>query len=558
MSGSGSGRKVVVIGLDGATFRIMRPLLDEGKLPVLRGLMERGASGTLLSTIPPHSSLAWPTFATGKNPGKHGVFYVLHPVPGSYERRLINSRTVRARCVWDLLGARGRKVGLVDIPITFPVRPVNGFLIAGMLTPSEDTLFTYPDDLHMELLTAIGDFPVETETIAQAVSRSPVHGIKASAAFADNRLRAGLHLMKTREWDFFFLVFRGTDLVQHLAWRFMQEELRPLHPELSRKLESAIPHYYRKMDAAVGELLQQAGPEAVTIIMSDHGMGPCRRDLFLNVWLEREGFLRRKPLSIARSRRLRVRRRPLAPPVPVNRPAGRLRRWMAATRVPVPDLVYLGRHTEVDWSRTRAYANWTGGESLIHVNLRGREPQGTVAPGEEYESVRDAIISRLLELRDPWDGERVIERVYKREEIYHGPFLEEAPDLHPVPRGFSYHARGDVRGKQVIARALHRAPSLHDQEGILILSGPGVRPGQAIDGARLLDLAPTILHVMGLPVPDDMDGRVLEEALDPAELAARPVAVEPASSWSGAGDAVFSQSEETLLLDSLRGLGYVS
>jgi predicted AlkP superfamily phosphohydrolase/phosphomutase len=550
--------RVLVIGLDGATFRIMRPLLDAGRLPVLGRLIAEGASGILKSTIPPHSSVAWPSFATGKNPGKHGVFYVLNTIPGSYQRRLVNSQSVRALTLWDLLSLRQRTVGIMDVPITFPARPVRGFLLAGMMTPNEESLFTYPDSLYSELVQELGELPLEAALLPAAVRQGPVAALKAIVKLSESRRRAALYLMKSRPWDFFCVVFRGTDLIQHIMWRYMQEDLRALHPELSRKFEHTIEQFYIKMDRAVGELMAEAGPGVTTIVMSDHGMGPCRRNFYMNRWLEENGFLHRKPASIWRARRPRLRKRTVLPPVPPGRPAPRLRRWMGSTPLLVPELEYLGRHHEVDWSRTRAYANWTGGESMISINLRGREPQGIVSAGAEYDAVCQEITRGLLELRDPWDGGPVIEKVYRRDEIYQGPYVEEAPDLHLMPREFTYHARGEVRARAVLEKVTHRAPSLHDPDGIVIMQGAGIAPAAALEGARIIDVAPTVLHLLGLPVPDDMDGEVLEGAFHGEYRAAHPVTREPASAWVGEKARIYADDEERAVMDTLRGLGYVS
>jgi predicted AlkP superfamily phosphohydrolase/phosphomutase len=471
---------------------------------------------------------------------------------------VINSHSVRAPMFWELAGRRGKRVTLVDMPITYPPRPVNGYLVAGMGTPTEDCVWTHPPSLQTELLLRVGDLPLEGMVVRAHDEGGPLETIKAVEAFTQNRLAVALYLMEKGDWDLLAVVFRGTDMLQHVMWRYMDDELRHHHPELSRKLGQVIAQYYERMDRAVGTLLEAAGPGVTTIVLSDHGMGPCRRHFFLNRWLEEEGFLRRKALSAWRARRPRVRvGRPLSV-LPAARGKGRVGRFLRSVRLPYPAFEYLGRPAEVDWGRTRAYANWTGGEAMISLNVRGREPQGIVPPGSEYEAVRKEIRARLLALRDPRDGQPVVEKVYLREEIYHGPHVAEAPDLHLIPRDFAYHARGEVRAPSVITAATDHAPSLHDVDGIVVAAGEGIRPGHRLEGAAIIDLAPTVLHLMGLPVPEDMDGKVLAEALEPAFLAAHPIRSEPASPWTLEEPAGLTRDEEGAIIETLRGLGYVT
>jgi predicted AlkP superfamily phosphohydrolase/phosphomutase len=555
--------RVLVIGLDGGTFEVIKPLVAEGRLPNLGRLMAEGVHGILQSTIPPVTAVAWTTFMTGKNPGKHGIFHFHLPSTTTYKRPLVNATSIKAKPLWDIISERGKRVGVVNVPLTYPPHPVNGVMVAGMLTPSEKSEFTYPPTLHTELIREIGDYPLEARAIGAFCRNDPIESVRQFYLLLDRTKRTSLHLMDREPWDFFMLVFRGTDLIQHQVWRLKDRSYCEQHPDEAQKYGKVLDQYYEAVDRAVGEILERTDSRTTVIIMSDHGAGPVSRLFYVNKWLVDEGYLTLRRFSGMVRALPRPRRRTLGPLLTYLRLgliAHLLPRSWQDRKVWWPVKVKPQRWRLIDWSRTRAQGNLTGDEPVIIINLKGREPQGIVEPGDEYERLREEIAQRLLALWDPEANDRVIERVYRREEIYHGSYVDQAPDLEFITRGLLYRTRGKLDVRDALETPVNLSPSMHREEGIFIMRGPGVKSGIEIGTTRLMDLAPSILYLLGGEVPEDMDGRVVEEAFREGVLHHRPIRYGPPVDWEPAGTGerqVFSTEEARNVEESLRGLGYV-
>jgi len=565
MTASATAR-VLVIGLDGATFRLIRPMVAAGALPHLGRLLREGAHGVLRSTIQPSSEQAWSTFMTGVQNGKHGVFGFVQRKPESYEYQYTNARSQRARTIWRILSERGRRIISINMPMTYPPEPVNGVLVGGLLSPSVHSRFTYPDGIYDELKRAIGgyiiDVDIETGNLGDA---GEARLLAAIAQMTRYRIDAAKYLGRTRPWDLLSIVFGSADRASHKFWKYM--DLARLASAQDGKA-GVVPSIYRQLDAAVGELLEAfADEQTLVLVVSDHGFGPLKKAFFLNQWLVQQGYMAwqapgRQTLGTrVRNGFNRVLRRAVHW---LDQP------WLATAKRAAfalwPDLK--GKlhssmaYAQVDWARTRAYGSGTMGN--IYLNVRGREPAGVVAPGAEYETLRSEIIAGLRELRDPETDKPVFEAVYRREEIYHGPYLALAPDIVGLLDPTYHIAAVDWRpaGGAVIAPLgdellfVGDLTGQHDMDGILIAYGPGVRRGAEVAGAGIVDMAPTILAALGEPIPDDMDGRVVN-ALFERPLSAGVTSAGPAQPAQEAGDG-YSEEEAEEVAARLRGLGYVS
>ena len=561
-------KRVLAIGLDGATFRVIEPMARAGQLPALSRLMENGTRGVLRSTIQPSSEQAWPAFMTGVQNGKHGIFGFVQRVPGSYAYQYTNARAQRAPTLWRILSDRGRPVIVVNVPMTYPPEPVNGALIGGLMTPSLHSRFTHPPDLYQELKREIGGYiinvDIETGRLKEAGEAQLLREIEEMIRL---RTEAVKYLARSRDWDLLCVVYGAADRVSHKFWRYMDAG----RPDLDAGGKAGvIPWVYRRLDQAVGELLDDlADEETLVLVVSDHGFGPLKKALFLNQWLAQRGYLAfRPPAALDAGARLR---RGLN--AGLRRAVHWLdRSWMGALKraafAALPGLK--GRlhssmaYSQVDWPRTRAYGSGTMGN--IYINLRGREPQGIVEPGEEYERVREQLMADLRALRDPDSGKPVFEAVYRREDIYHGPYLDLAPDVVGLLDPTYHVAAVDWRpaGGGVIASLeegllfVGDLTGQHDMEGILIAGGAGVRRGARIAGAGIIDVAPTILAALGEPIPDYMDGRVLaglfDRQIDITSTSGEPREEPPAP--EGVGDG-YSDEEAEEIASRLRGLGYI-
>ncbi len=571
--------KVFVLGLDGATFDLITPWVARGDLPNMKRLMDEGSHGNLMSAIPAHSAPSWSSFITGKNPGKHGIFDFSEHVDGSYEVRFVNASRRQGVSIWAIASQFDKKVAVVNVPMTFPPEKVKGIMISGMDAPGIDSNFTYPKTLSSELKRVIGDYSLEAG-LWSYISKGEIDlAIEKQHETIEKRFEVTKHLMNHYSWDLFVSVFTATDRVQHAFWKYMDPRHPLYKPEQAEKFGDAILDVYRKMDHIVGYLLEHLGEDAVLFIMSDHGAGLCsNKTLYLNNWLCREGLLEYKDFrpnhgsaNTQRLKRLLYTKLLSGLPRDFWKALPRETRDQVRKRFPAlfNKMASQFFFSRINMDQTKAYAEES--KNFIWINLKGREPRGTVNPGREYEEIREQIIRGLLNEKDPETDEPVLDNVFKREDIYHGDNFEKAPDLvvtfkdlGHVPRP-SYTVAPDVVLRTIPRKELEqsesstRANARHLPNGILFMRGKGIRAGHKIHGASIIDFAPTILYTMGLPVPTDMDGKVLESAYHEGLLLEKPISHEAVTlpSEPAMKDMVYSPEEEEAIRQRLGDLGYL-
>lgn len=551
-------RRVFVVGLDGATFDIIIPMIEKGKLPNLAKMMKSGTYGELTSTIPPNSSVAWSSFMTGKNPGKHGVYYFLEKKVGSYERPVISSRSIKSRTLWRILSDHDKNVCIVNVPVTYPPEEVNGYLISGLLAPDKKSNFTYPPSLHMELLKEIGDYPLDHEP-EQIWSKGDEIGAYQHAIYATKKvMEATEYLMKRIDWDFFMTVFTITDRFQHVGWKYTLPWFQEKHPGPANKFGNLIEIAYELADDLLGKIKASLDEDTILIVLSDHGFGPISYKFYINKWLIDNGFLRLKKgvrFTFSSKRFL----------TNILKRSSFIRRSREVLHALTRDHPESGGgyalYRLIDWSKTKAFSSFSGGEEIIYINLKRREPMGIVKPGREYEELRDDIISRLYNVKD-YEGRSIIEKAYKREDIYNGEYLCLAPDIQFVTREMSVHPESDLFAEKILVRPEERPeeyfPALHRLNGVFLLEGRSVKRNNKLFGTNIIDLAPTILYLLDLPIPKDMDGRPLLECFD-MDFTKTPsfsdTVLKPQPDDS---DFSYSDLEDQKLKKMLQDLGYLS
>jgi predicted AlkP superfamily phosphohydrolase/phosphomutase len=555
--------KVVVIGLDGMTPQLVEPWMKEGKLPNLARIAQEGAYGRLLSTMPPSSPQAWSSFLTGKNPGKHGIFGFDHRKPGTYTWALTTSRDRVGPDLGQIISARGGSAGFLFVPLTYPPYPVNGFMISGMGTPGPRAEFTYPHELKEELLQEFGGEGLFEPPV---LDQEPLEYFSEVERFVERNHKAFEWFRnKFSDLDYYMVVFISPDRIQHFAWHFMEPVLPRFSNGVSRELRDAILRVYQGVDTAVGKIASSLEPETTLMVMSDHGAGPYRKFVDLNAWLAQQGVLTFAESVAQRSDTLlrqayclwRSGPRKLFSPWQRRR----MREWLPG---PLKTWIMAGwqntRARQVDWHRTQAFSEGAGG--LIRLNLRGREPQGVVRP-EEREEVLRKIEGELYQLKDPETGEPVVERVWRREELYTGDATEKASDLIIEWAKELYHSRVEWDPQAPVFRDPHKWRTTqmihsghHQREGVIFAKGPCVATGKSLQGAEIVDLTPTILALMGLPLLPDFDGKVLKElTVGINDIRVEEVKVKLSTEGSGGGG--YSEEERKQLEDMLRGLGYM-
>jgi predicted AlkP superfamily phosphohydrolase/phosphomutase len=551
--------KVLLIGLDGVPLDIIQHWADGGYLPTFRRLIDTGAVGHLRSSIPPTSGPSWSSIVTGMNPGKTGIYDFLYRRDGTYAFPPVNASLRGGTTMWRYLSDAGYRVGVLNIPMSYPVEQVNGFMISGWMTPYRATDYLYPADLAAELEREIGDYRIyPTETFAENRRES---FLKATYDLLEMVTKTALYLGNSRPWDVFMPVHFDTDRVLHQLWHYLD----PDHPWRTdgEDKEPVVRDYFGKVDESVARLLELADDETLVMVMSDHGMGRANNFIVLNNWLLDNGLLRLKRDPWTRFKELMFHRgftlrnvHQLLDRVGLARQAEYVAGYFVDHLLKLIFLSFL----DVDWSQSKAYSF---GRHLgsIYVNVKGREPQGIVEPGAEYEAVRDEIEQMALDFHDLRTGQPLIGKVLRREEIYSGPYLDKAPDLTLLPKEPSdiFFGLADF-GHRYTVDTVYRYSGMHRDHGMLIVNGPNVQPGSILQDASIYDIAPTVLHAMGLPVPSDMDGHVLEGAFVDGYLAAFPVEIADRGSGSPAGGSPavdYSAEGEKEIVERLKGLGYL-
>ncbi len=560
-------RRVLVVGLDGMTKACLYPLVEKGIMPCVGKLIDEGVCGTLMSVTPPVTGPAWTSFFTGRNPGSHGILDFFKVSRDGRSRRLINSREVAGKTLWDLLNEQDRTQVIVNTPLTYPPTPVKGAMITGMLTPKVDSNMTWPDDLYRRLKPELGDYviTVNWQQYSKATAGKFIDDLLHCNA---QRTKWVLKLMEENDWDFTMATFTGTDRVQHALWNYIDPERRSrLGKDFDQQVLDGIYSYYRQLDTNIGRIVEKAGPETTIYFVSDHGFGPLDGKVYVNNWLEGQGLLKIRHCKLRAYKaatffmrhagRIMHRLRP-------GRILGNLRP-KAKQRAALASLAYYHVfYNSIDWSRTKAYMA-SNSEQGIYINLKGREPFGIVDPAD-YDAVCNEVEQALRALTDE-SGRPLLTRFYRRGDVYTGPYTDRAPDLIFFLDEGAHLAEIQMGGGTLFRDVDWRTGTgNHRMEGFFLAHGPGIAhgPGNCPSGdltIGIIDVLPTILYTMGLPIPEDLDGSLIETIFTDAYLQENEPVYRGVSSGGGGGwdkgEDVFDRSEEADLQDRMRSLGYM-
>jgi predicted AlkP superfamily phosphohydrolase/phosphomutase len=538
-------RKLIILGFDG-----LEPFLLEKwrkELPNFSKLIDKGIYLKMESSRPAESPPAWTSMYTGTNPGKHGIFGFGKRMGDSYDLIPITATDVKMKSLWRILSEQGKKVCVINVPLTFPAEEVNGILVSGRPIPSKKSNFVYPKTVRKKLMEWNYQPIIKTDSSDKEQHLEEIKKVRESI------FETGLRLFEEADWDFFMLVLTSTDDIGHFFWHYTDEN----HPMFKEsKLKNVLLEEYKEFDRILREFLERLSRGDLLLVVSDHGFGPCHKYILINQFLAAKGFLRFKT----------EKKRTVAPKKEwvidlMNKLFGRDR---------VKEIVlklksnFIGKHllklafalpssnvstSNIDWENTKAYC-WSEGK--LYINLKGREPKGIVEK-EQYEEVRERLIECLMQLNDK--GKRAIKAVYKKEEIYSGKALEDAPDLLIVPEE-KYYIPGIYMERFIQNTFFDNKPrktGIHRPYGVFLAYGGEQEIKQKSDTIKIVDVFPTVLAFFGFKAPEQCDGKPILSLSQKAKNKIK----EAVKKKTGFKKTDLKETEAQKIKKQLRGLGYL-
>jgi predicted AlkP superfamily phosphohydrolase/phosphomutase len=544
--------KVFLLGLDGATWKVLDRFIELGLMPNLARLRREGTGGVLNSTIPYLTPVAWSSLLTGVTPAKHGIFgyNVMENREGRIIGLLANRSKIKVPTIFDMYSQLGKKLISINMPMSYPPSDQDGIIITGLMTPSRESTYFYPPTLLAELRQHGIDYRIDIdiareegadlrERMSHYLGDEADHFFRDLRQVTEEREKAVDYLLNNKEWDLFQVNFITTDRIQHFLWDYLWQD------NTDSQVVKRIHEQYAYLDGIIGRVYDQVKDRAILVICSDHGFGDYKGNFYPAVWLKQHGYY------VERSSEL-------TPGLIVKRILKTLRlsklvlRFLERSEKDVAKkLIYIGT-SNVYWKKTRAYVYSTNG---VRINVKGRDQFGIVEPGEEFERLRDEIRQGLLAITDE-DGNRVLAGVYTAEKLYGVAHLEEAPDLFFDFADDHFHTTyyAVTESSVYLDKGHPWRQGDHRRDGIVLLAGKGVAGGKTIT-ADIEDVLPTVLFIQDLPLSDDFDGRIIRDAFTDEFVANRK---HPGKRFferhevdAPGGD----QGDE--VIDRLKGLGYI-
>src|SRR3972149_8285322 len=510
-----NNKRVLVIALGEATFDLIIPWIEEGELPTFKKFYKEGTTGNLKSSVPMITPQMWGNIVTGKNPGHHGLFdFWQRGNEGKFKE--INGSQVKVKPIWKILSENGLYSGVVNVPFTYPPQKINGFMISGEDAPGAHPSIAYPDKIYNEIVKKFGRYRLKDIFPGGRKKEDYLTLVEEDIKKQTDVLE---HLITIKNWDFFLTFYSATAITQHYFWKDMQLG--------NTEYKDVIKTAYKSLDKAIDRLAEAAGEETNIFIISECGAGPLASGVQINTWLQKEKFLAYKNsngtlpggsekqaenknilrLSIASFRKNIQGIIPKSLFYFANRNMHWLKSWIQS---------FLAG-SDIDWSNTLAFSR--GKEGDIFINLKGRDPHGVVEQNQ-YENVRDQIINKLSSRIDPSTGKKAVNKIYKREELYNGPYTDLAPDLLIEWVNDAYMPTESDKNKNFIFVERWRenmnwpTSGSHRKNGILLAKGPGIVKNKGIEKAGNIDMTPTWLHLLNQKIPEDLEGRVITDLLD--------------------------------------------
>jgi predicted AlkP superfamily phosphohydrolase/phosphomutase len=527
----------LLLGLDGATFTILDPLMANGTMPFLNEFINNGVRAELRSTVNPLTPPAWISMITGRSPGNHGVFDFIwaEERKKDYYFTLYNFRDIQCETIWSMVSRQGGRACSLNFPMMSPPPEISGYVLPGLVSWKHLRRNMHPSACYDELKTIPGFNPKELawdfDLEKKASKGVPEAEFESWIEFHIRReaqwFEVMHYLMKKDPSELTAIIFDGPDKILHIGWRFLDLNYFPKQPSSwEQKIRDLCLKYFHVLDGFLAELTAAAGPQARTFLTSDHGFGPSHFVLRINSWLHSQGYLQWRNIDNLEEAAQR-----------------------GAKRLVEQHFVLL------DWNKTTAYAR-TVTSNGIYIRV-AREPGQTGVPADQYERFRNDLIEKLNAIEDPLSGERIIKRVLTREEAYPGRFNDLAPDLTLVMQDYGFVS---ILNKEPIIAHRPEVEGTHYPEGIFMGRGPGIQRGSVLPQFSILDIAPCLLYSLGLKIPSDFEGALPDGIFDKSFIDDHPVQV---GSPTRAPDTYAvpahkdSGKEEEQIYERLKSLGYI-
>lgn len=505
-------RKNIIIGLDGATWEIVDYFIKQNVMVSFREIIKNACCNNLKSTIMPITPSAWSSMITGCTPPKTGVSHFLKSIDKSntYSKVLVNGAHIKVPTMWQILSSYGRDVISVNVPMTYPPRPLNGYMITGMMTPDGEEKFTYPEDLKSELADNGINYRVDTRLHK---NRSKLHNedfmqnmysdgaaefFKDLNDLFDTRKKTIIYLMENKKWQYFMFVFIGLDRIQHHFWDYIKDT------ELDPKLSENIRKYYERVDRFVGEIYQKYFESANLFIVSDHGHAKSHGEFYIDGWLLKQKYLNIRETKINNWKTLLKQ---------LLKKCGLNVSKIAESLLKQEDFNKLKlSSSNIDWENTLAYGAPMNG---ICINLKGRDTLGCVDPGD-YEKTRDDLIRDVAEITNS-QGQRIIKNALKRESVYSEGDLEIIPDII-----LEFHDDLLYRASptQHLSRDMDIFKSYswlsgnHIRDGLFVATGKDIKHDVQIDDPNIEDILPTLFAINDEAIPVHIDGKIIKDIIN--------------------------------------------
>jgi len=487
--------EVLIIGLDGVDPELLDRYIRQGILPNFKRLRDKGVYARLKSSIPIITTVTWTSFITGKNPGKHGIFGFVNYKDDTHNLKILNSSDRKTEGIWSILNRYGKTVGIFNLPSLYPAEKIDKFMVCGMLTPNKNTRFVYPYSLQDEFLKEISDYEIDVGVIKAAYDSKDLL-LKNMYFLTDKRFEATEYLLKNYPCDLFITVITETDRMQHY---FLDDE-------------AALAGYFKHLDEKISGLLSLVGDKTNILVLSDHGMGRFKKFLYVNKWLADNGYLKINKASANYVKHSLFRKAVQVLStflVKLHFDVEKIKKVLPAWLVNKFTYLYC-YFGGIDWKDSSAYFCSGVGEGVV-INTARRFKDGIVTD-EDYESVRSGIIDGLLKITDPDTGEPVIDKAFRREEIFSGDYIDTAPDIVlKLNDGYATNESTEASGILEQPQEGEMLVAEHRLEGVFIASGPEINAGINIERVEILDIAPTVFYALGISHQEGFDGKVLQE-----------------------------------------------